>query len=109
MLAGATEVFTIAIVLFMTFQSSCSLAGGRIEETAARTAAYAKLAEIAPEKQFDIAKLREPAVEDDRGKWIYDFRDERQDGWIVVIVHPNGFAEVSFTNLSDKGGKQPPE
>jgi len=63
--------------------------------------AYEKLSEIATDKGFDATFVPQPTVEKQDGDWIYDFRDEAQNAWIVVIVHPNGFAEVSFTKIRE--------
>jgi len=49
----------------------------------------------------DINKERLPAPEkNSQGDLvIYDFKDVAQNIWIVVVVHPNGYAEVSATRI----------
>ncbi len=53
----------------------------------------------------DRERLPSPTVEiDDRdGKTLlFDFKDPAQDIWIMVIVGPSGYSELSLTRISGR-------
>jgi len=98
------EIDVIWIIRFVivAFLSACSAGQDwRVVEEDARKAMYEKVREFSQTRQIAFENLPAPTVTDDLGRWIYDFRDEQQDIWIVAIVHPDGFCEISFTRISE--------
>lgn len=70
-----------------------------IYSSTAKAIAYEKVAVAAPSLNVDVSQLPPPTMERQGDKLIYDFKDPGQNAWIVVIVHPNGSAEVSFDEI----------
>lgn len=51
---------------------------------------------------IDLAALPPPSVEPHNSDLLIDYKDIRQNVWIVVMVHPDGSAEVSYTRIVEE-------
>ena len=70
-----------------------------IDVAEATVITYEKLSVATFTKEIDISQLPPPALEQQGEKVILDFKDYKQNAWIVVIVHPDGFTEISFDEI----------
>lgn len=93
----------MAIVGVLLAATSLSCRGPEPMDIAkAEAIVHGKLSAVAPTLGVDISRLPPPVVERQDGKLIYDFKDRAQNVWIVVIVHSNGFGEVSVDKINEK-------
>lgn len=90
----------MAGLLFLAASLSCQ-GQEPMDATKAEATVYEKLYLVAPTKGVDVSGLPPPVVERQGEKLIYDFKDRTQNAWIVVIVHPDGFAEISFDEIEE--------
>lgn len=94
-----TRIITAIFLAAMVF--SCGN-GEALDIAKAKSIVFAKLTTAMRGKNVDINKLPNPAIERQDSKLIFEFKDYKQDAWIVVIVHPDGFAEVSFDRIDSQ-------
>ena len=92
-------------MLAMLF-AGVSCAAHVIDKGKGKDIAYNKLREMASSNYFsdlhvNVSALPAPVVEFQGNILVVDYKDIRQNAWIVVIVHPDGAAEVSYTKIRD--------
>lgn len=76
----------------------------RIDDAAAsRIAALSVARATTVYRELDPSRMPPPVMSLERGKRIFDVRDEAQNVWFVVIIDAAGGAEVSAMQL---GGPQ---
>lgn len=97
----AIRIFAAMLVAIFT---GVSCAAHAIDKSKGKDVAESKLKELASSNYcagfpVEVSALPAPVVEFQGNDLLVDYKDAKQNVWIVVMVHPGGSAELSCTRI----------
>ncbi|WP_159082167.1 hypothetical protein [Rhodanobacter thiooxydans] len=96
----------IFVATLVAIFAGVSCAAHAIDKSKGKDIAESKLKELASSNYcagfpVDVSALPAPVVESQGDDLLVDYKDAKQNVWIVVVVHPGGSAELSCTGIKD--------